>query len=206
MVCPRYASAMVTKVEPPSSAASASAVARVGGASRDALVRRSRVAPCRTTSWPWRSAGPGAIASGRPKSVSGWPSAESWSIRARSTAGYSPSCRCSVSGLDDTASPWVPTGESMRRTLASVDAGITSTGPSLGVARSSMPTCRRRATEVPPAGSSSGRSIPADDTASCHPRQSRQLPARQRWPQRCPVCCIEPGATAPTASSVILAS
>jgi len=48
----------------------------------DARVQRSRVAPSQTTSSPWPCAGTCATASVTSKSVNGWPSAASWSIRA----------------------------------------------------------------------------------------------------------------------------
>src|SRR5438132_567247 len=55
----------------PNSAASGSAVAAVAGASRGVRLRRSQVAPSRTTSSLWPSAGTCATASVTPKSANG---------------------------------------------------------------------------------------------------------------------------------------
>jgi hypothetical protein len=74
------------------SVASGSAVTTAVGASRAARRRRSQVAPFQTTSLPWLSAGTCATASVTAKSVNGWPSVVSSSIRAPFTAG----CNCQV--------------------------------------------------------------------------------------------------------------
>ena len=94
----------------------------------------------------------------------------------------------------------VPTGEWTRRTPESAAAGTTSIAPSTATARSWTPMCRRRATWLPRAGSSSGRSLPA---ARHHVGSSPTKPPPIRQPslRRCLAFCIGPVGIARTASS-----
>src|SRR5215472_7271068 len=145
---------------PPSSVDSASAAVNAGVASRVARAQHFQVAPFRTTSSPWPC---GWYVRYRLSytEVSEW-LAERGVLVDQSTI-YRWGQRF-VPLFGEAArthrDPIGPDWRWTRRTPASADAGTTSIAPSTETARSWTPMCRRRATWLPRAGSSSGRSRP----------------------------------------------
>jgi hypothetical protein len=75
--------------------------------------------PSRMTSSPSPSAGICATVSVTPKSVNGWPSVASWSIRAPSIVGCNAICHCLARQLESIEYLWGRTGEWTKPTLGS---------------------------------------------------------------------------------------